>query len=140
MKGILRVAAPLAMAGGLVLAAAALSVAQNNQAKGDAPLPCSIKVAREGNDSGLRGMARISAAQALSAAQAAGAGVLGKTSLENENGCVVYAVQKTGVDGKRYEVLIDAGNAGVLKQAPVVAQGGENESASENPENEREGQ
>ena len=131
---ILRVAAPLALAGGLVLGTAAATVAQGNQVKGDA-LPCSIKVARDRNASGLRGMARISATQALSAAQAAGAGVLGKTSLEDENGCVVYAVQKTSVDGKRYEVLIDAGNARVLKQAPVVTQDRENENASEDLEN-----
>jgi uncharacterized membrane protein YkoI len=62
----------------------------------------------------LQGLATISAADAETAALAAnpGASVI-KTELDNENGSLVYGVELT-VNGKSYDVRVDAGTGAVL--------------------------
>lgn len=141
MKNILRVVTPLAAAGALALGMAGAWAAQkeqgqNEKGRADAPLACTTRVARNGNDSSLKGKARITATEALAAAQTSGAGSFGKAILENENGCVVYSVQRTDAQGKRYEVMIDAGNGRILKQEVATQEPGERENASEHEDGE----
>jgi uncharacterized membrane protein YkoI len=137
LRNILRATIPVAAAGALVFGITAAWAAQNEQGrheKGetDARLACTTKVARDAKDSALKTKARITVTEALAAAQTSGAGTFGSAKLENENGCVVYSVQRIVTGGKHYEVLIDAGNGRILRQELAGQEHGERESASEN--------
>jgi len=74
--------------------------------------PCSIKVPKP-EPADLAALAKITAEQAMAAAQAAypGSKVL-KVELENENGCLVFCVNLSN----GLEVKVDAGTAAVLRR------------------------
>ena len=73
--------------------------------------PCSIKVPKP-EPADLAALAKITAEQAMAAAQSAypGSKVL-KVELENENGCLVFCVNLSN----GLEVKVDAGTAAVLR-------------------------
>jgi uncharacterized membrane protein YkoI len=60
------------------------------------------------------GLAKITAADALAAAQTATGGTAGKVELENESGNVVFGVDITQPDGTKLDVKVDAGTGQVL--------------------------
>jgi hypothetical protein len=71
---------------------------------------CSIKVP-EPEPANLTELAKITADQAMAAAQAAYPGAqVKKVALENENGCLIYAVDLSN----GLEIKVDAGDAKVL--------------------------
>jgi len=86
---------------------------------GAADLDCSTKASKLATKADMANMAKVSAdaakTAALSAVNAKGAAIT-KGGLEVENGCLVYSYDikvpgKSGID----EVIVDAGNAKVLK-------------------------
>jgi hypothetical protein len=82
---------------------------------------CSIKVP-EPEPRDLAGLAKITAAQAMATAQAAYPGTkVEKVALENENGCLVYAVNLSN----GLELEVDAGNAKVLHVESSQSEAGE---------------
>ena len=73
--------------------------------------PCSIKVSKP-EPANLAALAKITAEQAMAAAQAAYPGSkVQKVELENENGCLVFSVKLSN----GLEVKVDAGTAAVLR-------------------------
>jgi len=73
--------------------------------------PCSIKVSKP-EPANLSALAKITAEQAMAAAQAAYPGSkVQKVQLENENGCLVFCVNLSN----GLEVKVDAGTAAVLR-------------------------
>ena len=73
--------------------------------------PCSIKVPKP-EPANLAALAKITAEQAMAAAQAAYPGSkVQKVELENENGCLVFCVNLSN----GLEVKVDAGTAAVLQ-------------------------
>jgi len=73
--------------------------------------PCSIKVPKP-EPADLAALAKITAEQAMAAAQAAYPGSkVQKVELENENGCLVFCVSLSN----GLEVKVDAGTAAVLR-------------------------
>lgn len=73
---------------------------------------CSIKVP-EPEPANLASLAKITVDQAMAAAQAAYPGTkVRKVALENENGCLVYAVELSN----GLELKVDAGNGKVVHQ------------------------
>lgn len=64
----------------------------------------------------LEGLATVSPEQATAAALTAVPGTAGETTLEDEDGFVVYEVQVTAADGSVFEVIVDAGDGRVLAQ------------------------
>ena len=77
----------------------------------DPSYPCSIKVPKP-EPADLSALAKISAEQAMAAAQAAYPGSkVQKVALENENGCLVFCVNLSN----GLEVKVDAGTAAVLR-------------------------
>jgi len=84
----------------------------------------------EGRESqALAGLAKISAADAEKAALAKVPGSVIKTSLDNENGYLVYSVEVKDVQGKVFEVKVDAGNGTVL--ATEASSGSEDKESAE---------
>jgi len=82
----------------------------------------------EGSESqALAGLAKISAADAKKAALAKVSGTVIKTSLDNENGYLVYSVEVKDAQGKVFDVKVDAGNGTVLA---IEASSGSEEKAS----------
>lgn len=80
---------------------------------------CSIKVP-EPEPANLASLAKISANQAVSAAQAAYPGAqVKKVELENENGCLVYAVELSN----GLELKVDAGTGRVVHQEQEEEEG-----------------
>jgi len=80
----------------------------------------------------LAGMAKITADQAKEAALAQFPGAtVGKVDLENENGNVVYSVQRTDKSGKAQDVKVDAGNAKVLATEAGGPEGHDGHEAAE---------
>lgn len=80
---------------------------------------CSIKVP-EPEPADLGALAKITADQAITAAQAAYPGTqVKKVELENENGCLVYAVELSN----GLELKVDAGNGKVVHQEQENAEG-----------------
>ncbi len=71
----------------------------------------------------LEKLAKISQADAEQIALKEVSGTVVKTSLDNENGYVVYSVEIKDTQGKAFEVKVDAGNGKVL----VKEEGDENE-------------
>jgi uncharacterized membrane protein YkoI len=118
------VAIPLA--GGLVLA----QNAGNTDKKQEPMYSCSIKVT-EGQDKHLESLAKIPVAQAIRAAQAAVPGTVKQSSLENENGCLVYSVDIQSADGKFHDVKVDAGTGTVVHQETSAKLGVEREGTEE---------
>lgn len=77
--------------------------------------PCSIKVPKP-EPADLAALAKITAEQAMDAAQAAYPGSkVQKVELENENGCLVFCVNLSN----GLEVKVDAGTAAVLRHEQV---------------------
>ena len=73
--------------------------------------PCSIKVPNP-EPANLSALAKITAGQAMAAAQAAYPGSkVQKVALENENGCLVFCVNLSN----GLEVKVDAGTGAVLQ-------------------------
>jgi hypothetical protein len=73
--------------------------------------PCSIKVPKP-EPANLAALAKITAEQAMTAAQAAYPGSkVQKVELENENGCLIFCVNLSN----GLEVKVDAGTAAVLQ-------------------------
>lgn len=62
----------------------------------------------------LSGLAKISQSDAEKAALAKVPGTVIKTSLDNENGYLVYSVEVKDAQGKVFDVKVDAGNGTVL--------------------------
>jgi len=79
----------------------------------------------------LQGLAKISQADAEKAALAKVPGTVVKTSLDNENGYLVYSVTIKDANNKLSDVKIDAGTGSVLI---VEASDGIEEKASEAPD------
>lgn len=78
---------------------------------------CSIKVP-DPEPANLASLAKITPDQAMAAALAAYPGTqVNKVELENENGCLVYAVELTN----GLELKVDAGNGKVLHQEQAKA-------------------
>jgi uncharacterized membrane protein YkoI len=100
--GALTLAALLAMGSG--------AWATASQGSQDPSYTCSIKVP-EPEPANLAALAKISAEQAMAAAQAAYPGSKAqKVALENENGCLVFCVDLSN----GLEVKVDAGTGAVL--------------------------
>jgi len=84
----------------------------------------------EGSESqALAGLAKISAADAEKAALAKVSGTVIKTSLDNENGYLVYSVEVKDAQGKVFDVKVDAGNGTVL--ATEASSGSEEKARTE---------
>jgi uncharacterized membrane protein YkoI len=84
----------------------------------------------EGSESqALAGLAKISAADAEKAALAKVSGTVIKTSLDNENGYLVYSVEVKDAQGKVFDVKVDAGNGTVL--ATEASSGSEEKASTE---------
>lgn len=77
---------------------------------------CSISVPANMTNSQLASLTKIDAKRAEAAANAAVAGTLLGTKLEDENGCLVYSVNIKSADGKVHDVKVDAGNGKVVHQ------------------------
>jgi uncharacterized membrane protein YkoI len=99
----------------------------------DPKYACSISVPANTPTVKLAALAKLSTRQADAAASAVVAGTVIGVQLDDENGCLVYAVQINGSDGKIHDVKVDAGTGKVLHQGL----GGEDE---EGNSSEREGQ
>jgi uncharacterized membrane protein YkoI len=101
---------------------------------------CSIKVAPKTPTSQLAALARISAAQAQTAANSAVPGTVVKSSIEGENGCLVYSVLTKAADGKLYDVKVDAGSGKVVNRESVKNGDIDRETNGENSESEGRGE
>lgn len=100
---------------------------------------CSIKVAPKTPDAQLSQLAKISATQAQAAARATIPGTVVKTSLESENGCLVYSVLTRGSDAKLSEVKVDAGSGKVVHRENAASDT-DRETPDENGESENGGE
>jgi hypothetical protein len=65
-------------------------------------------------ESQLKGLAKITPAQAIQAAQARAGGRVLEVELENENGFLVYGVEIRRPDRSTVDLKVDAGNGRVL--------------------------
>jgi uncharacterized membrane protein YkoI len=110
---------------GIALAAGGPVRAQGTQPTGQAQqgaqvqqpsYACSVKAPQDASDADLARLARITLARATRAAEAAVPGTALRSSLDNENGCVVYSVEIRSATGQIHDVKIDAGTAAVVHQ------------------------
>ncbi|MGB9770099.1 MULTISPECIES: PepSY domain-containing protein [Caldisericum] len=79
--------------------------------------------------SALQGLAKISQSEAEASALAKVPGTVVKTTLDNENGYLVYAVEVKDAQGKVFDVKVDAGNGTVL--ATEASDGAEEKATQE---------
>jgi len=95
-----------------LLAMLSLALSGTYALAGQSPsYPCSIKVPKP-EPANLSALAKITAEQAMAAAQTAYPGSkVQKVALENENGCLVFSVNLSN----GLEVKVDAGTAAVLQ-------------------------
>ncbi|BAL80272.1 PepSY domain-containing protein [Caldisericum exile] len=77
----------------------------------------------------IEGLAKISQSDAEKAALAKVPGTVIKTTLDNENGYLVYAVEVKDAQGKVFDVKVDAGNGTVL--ATEASDGAEEKASAE---------
>ena len=101
---------------------------------------CTIKVAPHTPNAQLPSLAKVSDAQARTAAQAAVPGTIVKSSLEDENSCLVYSVVTRGANGKDLDVKVDAGSGLVVHQEAVSNKENDKETADGQSENEQGGE
>ncbi len=101
---------------------------------------CSLKVGPNVPQAQLATLAKITAAQAQTAANAAVPGTIGKTSIEDENGCLVYSVVTKATDGKLYDVKVDAGSGKVVNRESVKNGDTDRETNDGNSESENSGE
>jgi len=100
----------------------------------------SIKVAdtgakdEESEGASLQGLAKISQADAEKAALAKVQGTVVTTTLDNENGYLVYSVTIKDVQGKTSEVKIDAGTGSILAVEASDGAEAKGEEASKGPD------
>jgi hypothetical protein len=129
----------VAAAAGLTLVGVGVGLARGTQpGQGDQPsgdqqptYGCSIKVPPGGGDSNLDKLAKVPLAQATQAAQAAVPGSVLRSSLDNENDCLVYSVELRSSDGKIHDLKVDAGTAKVVHQETGRHAGDEHEGSNE---------
>jgi len=100
--------------------------------KGSTPAP-----SEESGLPALSDLAKVSLADAISAAQTAFPGMVLDAGLENENGFVVYGVEVIGSSGVRTDVKVDAGNGRVLRHDTKT---GEDEEKDQEQEQENDGE
>ena len=93
--------------------AAEAADATNNQSP---TYSCSTHVPKGTPHNKLGSLAQVSEQQARTAAQSAAPGQVVSSTLDDDNGCLVYSVDSKSSDGKIHEVTVDAGNAKVLHQ------------------------
>jgi hypothetical protein len=107
-----------------VLALLGLMLSGARTSAGQSPsYPCSIKVPTP-EPANLAALAKITAEQAMAAAQAAYPGSkVQKVELENENGCLVFCVNLSN----GLEVKVDAGTAAVLQHEQEGSEDEDNE-------------
>jgi uncharacterized membrane protein YkoI len=119
---------------GVLLGAAGITAAATNSGSNDSateadqeqpPAYQSSITAPDG--AAVDGLAKISAADALAAAQTATGGTAGKVELENESGNVVYGVEITQPDGTKLDVKVDAGTGAVLAKESDGDRGAEHD-------------
>src|SRR5579872_6659524 len=77
---------------------------------------CSTMVPPNATEASVKGKAKISLVQAQRVAEAAVPGMLLRSGLDNENGCLVYSIEIRTGDSKIHEVKVDAGSSGILHQ------------------------
>lgn len=129
------------VAGGLLLglAGALPSGAQTVQQGGAVREPryaCSITVPRDAKGD-LAALAKVPLVRAVQAAQGAVPGTVLRSSLDDENGCLVYSVEIRAADGTVHDVKADAGTGAVVHQetgtrlGPEVEGPGEHEGRGE---------
>ncbi len=117
-------------AGGLAFGTAAFAVQTEQNLHNQ--LACSTKVPGGTNESQLARLAKISADRARSAALEAVGGNVRSTTLDDEDGCLVYSVETNGKDGKLHDVKVDAGNGHVVSTQIESKADTERENAGEN--------
>jgi uncharacterized membrane protein YkoI len=93
---------------------AALAEQSSGESRQEPRYACTITATKSTPEAGLAALARISPQGAAAAATASVRGIVAKTKLENESGCVVYSVHVRGNDGRVRDVMVDAGSGRVL--------------------------
>ncbi len=122
----------LLLAGALILALGSTIIGTGQEAQAASkntkpPLNSSIKISHPA-PADLSTLAKISAQDALTAAQKAYPGIaVKKVELDDENGWLVYSLELRNGS----EVLVDAGNGKVLRKESPAAEHAKNESGEE---------